>query len=460
MAGGSLARQRRIGLLILLLASLVFAVRGFHSQAQFLQSRDFKPLYAAGRCILHHENPYDDDMLRNEYIHAGGDTRDMEPLKPHYLLYPPPALVLVLPFAIFPWPLAHLLFLTACAGLLIAASFLVADLCMPDSPILLPVLISLFLLGANQLMILAQPAGPAIGLCVIGAVLLMQQKHDRLAVLCFSMSLILKPHLGAMVWLYFFISRRYRSRALAIAAITVLFCVPVVVWFSVMPISSHWVQALQISLKANELKGGLSDPGPGNPQAYFITTLQTIISLFHDSKPFYSSVTWGICSGLFLLWLGALRKISASTERDAFALAAITCLSMLPIYHRAYDTKLLLLCFPALAIVHRQARITWDHRRTATARKVFTWGGTAVWTCITAALIFLLENDRYNYRLYSMMEAPDPTHLLKTILLLRNIPVILSILTVLYLGLLWGLSDKQPAYTGTVEKQSSTTVES
>ncbi len=440
MAGGFLANRRSIGLLILALASLVFAVRGFHSQTQFLQSRDFKPLYAAGRCILHHENPYDDNTLRSEYIRAGGDTRDMEPLGPHYLLYPPPALVLVLPFALFTWPAAHLLFLTFCAGLLITASFLIADLCIPDSPLLLPVLISLFLLGANQLMILAQPAGPAIGLCVIGAVLLVRKRHDRLAVLCFSMSLILKPHLGAMVWLYFFITRSYRSRALAIAAVTVLFCLPVVFWFSVMPVSAHWLHALQINLQGTELKGGLSDPGPGNPRAYFITTLQTVVSLFNDSKPFYTSVTWGICGGIFLLWLGALRKIPASLDRDAFALATITCLSMLPIYHRAYDTKLLLLCFPALAVVYRQARTTWAPVVARAVRKPFAWGGALAWTLIAMVLIILLENDRYNYRLYAMMSAPDPAHLLRTILLIRNIPVTLLILTVLYLGLLWGLS--------------------
>lgn len=453
---GVLANRRTLGLLILSLASIFFAVRGFHSQAQFLQSRDFKPLYAAGRCILHNKNPYDDDMLRSEYIQAGGDTRDMEPLGPHYLLYPPPALVLVLPFAFFSWPAAHLLFLTACAGLLIAASFLVADLCISDSPILLPVLISIFLLGANQLMILAQPAGPAIGLCVIGAVLLLRQKHDRLAVLCFSMSLILKPHLGAMVWLYFFITRKYRSRALAIAAITVLFCLPVVLWFSVMPVSAHWVHALQINLRGTELKGGLSDPGPGNPRAYFITTLQTVVSLFNDSKPFYSSVTWGICGGLFLLWLGAIRKTSASLDRDVFALATVTCLSMLPIYHRAYDTKLLLLCFPALAAVYRQARATWRPPLSSAMEKPFRWGGSLLWAGIAVVLVILLENDRYNYRLYAMMAAPDPAHLLRTILLLRNVPVTILMLTVLYLVLLWGISGEQSVDAGDaqIEKEA------
>jgi hypothetical protein len=424
------AVSKKIGWAILYLASLLFAVRGFYSQSHFLQSRDFKPLYAGARCILHHENPYDDEALRREFILAHGDMRDPEPLAPHYLLYPPPALFLVLPFALFQWPVAHLLFLAALAALLVAASFLIADLCMPYSPILLPVLISVFLLGANQLMILAQPAGPAIGLCVLGAVLLLKQKHIGFAVLCFSLSLTIKPHLGALIWLYFAIDRRFRMQAVLIAALTVLLCLPSVLWLSFTPASAHWMHDLQQNLKITELKGALSDPGPGNLKAYYITTLQTVVSLFNDNKAFYTGVTWLICGTLFVLWLIALLRIAPSRERDFFALATMSCLSMLPMYHRAYDTKLLLLCFPALALVFHQARLHWMQRSGK-------WTGFVGWSTMAAVLVVLIENDRYNYRLYAAMSGPDPAHLLKTIVLLRNIPVALLLQAILYLALLW-----------------------
>jgi hypothetical protein len=437
MLEGSSARWQKVGMLVLLVASVLFAARGFYSQSHFLQSRDFKPLYAGARCILHHENPYDDEALKREYIQADGDMRDSEPLAPHYLLYPPPALFLVLPFALFHWPVAHLLFLTVLAGLLIAASFLVADLCTPYSPILLPILIGVFLLGANQLMILAQPAGPAIGLCVIGAVLLLKGKYPPLAVLCFALSLTLKPHLGALIWIFFVLDRRYRTYAALIAAATVLLCLPSVLWLSFMPASAHWMQDLQQNLKITEMQGALSDPGPGNLKAYYITTLQTVVSLFGDSKTFYNSVTWLICGSLFVLWLIALVRIPPSPTRDFFALATISCLSMLPIYHRAYDTKLLLLCFPAIAVVFDRARLEWVRLR---SRERSRWFGVLGWSAILAVLILLVENDRYNYRLYAAMAGPDPAHLLKTIVLLRNIPIALLLQAILYLGLLWTLA--------------------
>ena len=39
-----------------------------------------------------------------------------------------------------------------------------------------------------------------------------------------------------------------------------------------------------------------------------------------------------------------------SRERDLFAIASISCISLLPIYHHDYDTRLLLLLTPAFAL--------------------------------------------------------------------------------------------------------------
>ena len=430
----SAENRRRIGFLILALACIGFTVRGFASERLFFWSRDFKPLYAGARCLLHHRNPYDADALRLEYTQAGGSLVDLQPFQPHYALYPPPALFVVMPLALLPWEPAHLLFLAASAGLITMASFVVAALCSAFSPLLVPVLISIFLIGANTSMMLAQPALIAIGLCVIGVGLLLQQKHTALAVFCFALSLTLKPQTGSFVWLYFFVVARYRVKAVAIFALVLLLCAPGIVWASVTPASAHWLQDLRANLKITELHGSLSDPGPGDALAYNITTLQTIVSLVRDEKPFYNVVSWSVC-GVLLVWMFVLvRRNGLSHEQEFFAIAALTSLSLLPIYHRTYDAKLQLLCFPALAVVLHRAVASWKERRSSITET--TWPSLPGWSVLAIALALLLENDRYSYRLNAMMHAPDPRHLLRSIVLLRNFPLILLTEAVLYLALL------------------------
>ena len=423
----SAVNRRRIGLVILVLACIGFTVRGFRSEPTFLWSRDFKPLYSGARCLLHNRNPYDGEALKLEYTQAGGDLNDMQPFAPHYALYPPPAFFLALPFAVFRWHVAHLLFLAVSAGMLSAAALAVAHFCRTLSPLLVPILISVFLIGANALMMLAQPAMIAIGLCVIGVVLLLQHKQTAFAVLCFSLSLVLKPQTGAFVWLFFFVNAKYRAKAVTVFAVTILLCIPGIVWASVTPASAHWVQDLRANLHNTELPGSLSDPGPGDLLAYNMTTLQTVVSLVHDDKHFYNPVSWGICGVLLLLMLAVARKPRLSQEQELYAVAALTCLSMLPFYHRTYDAKLQLLCFPALAVVLHRAVLSWRQGKLQQ---------TIGWSALTAALCVLLENDRYTYRLNALMDEPDPQHLIKSILLLRNFPIILLIQAIIYLLLL------------------------
>jgi hypothetical protein len=63
---------------------------------------------------------------------------------------------------------------------------------------------------------------------------------------------------------------------------------------------------------------------------------------------------------LFVGWLVLSIGKDSSKMKALYALAAIAPLSMLPVYHHFYDTKLLLLTVPALSLLwsHRD-RIAW-----------------------------------------------------------------------------------------------------
>ena len=52
----------------------------------------------------------------------------------------------------------------------------------------------------------------------------------------------------------------------------------------------------------------------------------------------------------------AVPRSNAAPEMHFFALAALSILSLMPIYHRFYDTRLLLLTVPAVVIVFQKRR--------------------------------------------------------------------------------------------------------
>ena len=92
-----------------------------------------------------------------------------------------------------------------------------------------------------------------------------------------------------------------------------------------------------------------------------VINLQTVFSVFRDDPGFYNPIT-------YVLFWSALDYMDCPylaprlTETIAwFALAPMTALSMLPIYHRVYDAKLLLLAIPACCILGNGRRILTNH---------------------------------------------------------------------------------------------------
>jgi hypothetical protein len=82
-----------------------------------------------------------------------------------------------------------------------------------------------------------------------------------------------------------------------------------------------------------------------------IISLQTVVSVFRDDPRFYNPVTYLVCAPPLLLWAFVTLRSRFTPERAWLALAAIAALAMLPVYHRIYDAKLLLLTVPACAML-------------------------------------------------------------------------------------------------------------
>jgi hypothetical protein len=162
-------------------------------------------------------------------------------------------------------------------------------------------------------------------------------------------SLALKPQDAGLVWLYFLLAGGlYRRRALQTLLATVALSLPGVLWVG--HVAPHWIQELHSNILAFSV-GSLNDPRLASPNIAGVIELQTVISVFRDDPRIYNPVSYLICGALLLVWIFVTLRSRSSQERTWLALAVIPALSILPVYHRQYDAKLLLLAVPACAML-------------------------------------------------------------------------------------------------------------
>ena len=285
-------------------------------------------------------------------MHAAANRDDLQSFAPNYLGYPPTALFYIIPFTFLNWHIAHLLWLLVILAAMILGVAAMADLCMPLSPVL-AVAELVFMLDCNlDLISLAQPSTLVIGLCLIAVWSFITGRYRKTGIACFAFSLLFKPHLGALVLLYFLLAgASHRRKALQTIVVTVCLALPGLLWASILPEARNWSHDLSHSLQVNAQKGQLSYLGASNPMAGAFADLQTLIALIRDDPKFFNPVTYAIWLVLFLLWLYPVFKLKAGPGKDYLCVAAASALALLPVYHRFYDARFLLLTFPALALI-------------------------------------------------------------------------------------------------------------
>jgi len=89
-------------------------------------------------------------------------------------------------------------------------------------------------------------------------------------------------------------------------------------------------------------------PHPGEANERF---LQGIFGIFWDNPRVYNPASYMVCAPLVIAWGWVTLRARPSARRTWLALAAIAALTMLPVYHRQMDTKLLLITVPACAML-------------------------------------------------------------------------------------------------------------
>lgn len=378
------SNRRRILVLVacaLLPTLLSYAIRrGFQGD---MPMPDFGGIYFATRCALHGDDPFNRNAYMEELKIDNPGFLDgllkVEKLtgSPTVLVYPPTTLLAAIPLAVLPWALAQNLFTIVSAGLLMAAALLIWDLGEKYAPRLRGLLAGFVVLNSLLIFLHGNPAGLTAGFCIVAAWCFLKRRYQPPGVLLLGLSLAIKPHDAALVWLYFLLAGgALRKRALQALVAAGLLVVCAVVW--IVPVAPHWLGELRNNVSSLSAPGHINDPGPSPlSKRNFgpIIDLQSGLSVFNNDPHFYNPVSYVIGGSLILVWALTVLRKRCTLENSLLALATISLLSLLPVYHRTNDAKLLLVTIPACAML-------WES------------GGTKRWiaVCMTSAAILVTSD--------------------------------------------------------------------
>jgi hypothetical protein len=391
-------------------------------------SADFKAIYYGARCLIQHGDPYkESDFLRVYQADEGNFPADSELDRLFRRAVPicinlPSALFLIAPFTLLGWGAAHLLWMLLVATSLFLAGYLIWSLAAKDAPALSLFLVCILLANCETFFSNGNLAGIAVPLCMIAVCCFVQEKFVAAGVFCLAVSLALKPHDVLLVWLFFLLAGGvYRKRALQTLLVTSVLLLPAMLW--VTKDAPQWRTELRSNVAATSAHGDLGDPGPASlsfRKGDMIIDLQSVLSIFRDNLRFYNPASYLICGALLLAWLARTLRAQHVQPQAWFALAAIAALSMLPVYHRLHDAKLLLLTVPACAILWAEgSRIKW-------VALVVTTAGIVLTADIPSTILVIIGNSLH-------LQTAGVCGKILTVVLMRPAPLILFIMAVFYL---------------------------
>jgi hypothetical protein len=341
--------------LVLGVSALIFLAVG--GQRAFRFSHDLVPVYTGAGCLLRGCNPYDTSQLEEQFFQRGGRAVDLPSWKIDVPVYPPSTFLALSPLVLLRYPSARLAWFLVNGGLFILSAVLILSASPRSHRWLATILVSLILGTSGILLVVGQPATLAISLVVISSYLLLHVRFLPLCAFLFMFSLAVKPQIGGLIVLYFLgqrIYRRYAAFAL-VGALALLLSAGLTLRLH--PNSANWTSTLRANLSATLSPGGSADPRPANQEAIGDMNLQSLTSIFFSNAEKFNHVAYGLFLVLLAVLIMVLPWPQASWETHALALAALSILSLMPVYHRFYDTRLLLLTVPAVILTFEKRRL-------------------------------------------------------------------------------------------------------
>jgi hypothetical protein len=317
---------------------------------------DFRALYYPTRCFIQNCDPYAESQVLQLYDREGTygarDT-DKERQMTSRLVYMPPTLVFVVPFAVLPWELAEISWNILTSASLILAAFLIWNLGAEHGQVTAGFLTAFLLANCELFIIQGMCAGIAISLCAIALWCFFRNRFVVAGISFMAISLALKPQDTGIVWLYFLMAGGiHRKRALGTLLAWLAIAIPSLFW--IWKVAPNWIMELRSNVLAFSVHGGINDPGISSSGAHGLSriiSLQSVLSILWDNPHFYNPSALLAVAPFFAVWAYYTVRGRYSTDLAWIALASAAPFAMLPVYHRQYDAVLIILTVPACSLL-------------------------------------------------------------------------------------------------------------
>ena len=333
--------RKFIAISLLIFAVLQLGFRGMQRMRSDIPMWDFASVYASARAWVHGGDPYDMARVADTWRHAGAFAN--RSVSTWALVYPPSSLFTIAPLAILPAKIALVSWLLITLALLawqFAALVELARLRWGDSRTWLLIAASLAAAPVQFGILSGQLSLPAISLCII-AFCYVSRGREQLAGALLGLACAIKPQVGAAFIAYYLILRQWNVAKVAMLVTAAIGALS----FSVMQITHpNWLGQWTAGIAASSQVGGVNDYSWAGPFRDEIMDLKLLaVSIPHDPM-ILRLVIEGIVIGLLVWFVRSYPR--SETRRDPartelLALAGLSAISLLPIYHRVYDAALL-----------------------------------------------------------------------------------------------------------------------
>jgi hypothetical protein len=291
--------------------------------------------------------------LQREYVAAHGSLSALDARHSWDVLlpvYPPSTFLLIAPITFLDYPNAQVLWYYSGAVLFCVAAGLLAFFVSRDMQWVYFLLATAMLVSANTDFLLGpgQPSTFAISFTVMAVWAFYRTDQKWLGVVLLALGLAMKPHMAIAVFLFLLLRRGFRREALAGGAIALALLGAGILRLQLSLHSAVWLANFRHAVSVGIAPGGTNEPSPANPAAIHIINLQTIVSIWVSSPRIYGAISLLIAMAIATLWLWSYRRVAQTPRDELFAMAGLLCLSLLPVYHRDYDSRLLILTIPPI----------------------------------------------------------------------------------------------------------------
>lgn len=327
-----------------------FLDRGAYRALWFSTTGDFSTVYAAARCWLHGENPYDRTDLVRELARAGAPADIQREQQINPFVYLPAALPWMSPFAILPWRAANTAWCLLSLALFGLSLWTILQHCELSRHGKWLAASAALLFSPTYVGVYDGNPGVVVIALIALSILRPARRVWSASGIALGIALCFKPQLALAAIGVFLLWRR--GKPLIVAAL--VFALATTIGITVLSGGGHrwlWWQTEQDNVKASFVPGGQSDPAPLSPVAWQMINGQSLSSYLTPASGRYNGIIWLLAAVLLAAFLVRRARGAGSPWQDIAFCSAVT---LTVSYHRYYDAQLLLLLLPLLACLWRQ----------------------------------------------------------------------------------------------------------